>query len=71
VNIQSVGQIVFGFLGRTRVEVEPVGERVSSDAGLLPICEFVKRLGWTKGFTAEVRDGRHLTQRGKEAKVAK
>ena len=57
-SIQSVGQFVFGFLGRTRVEVEPVEERISSDAGLLPMREFDERLGWTKGFAAQVRDGR-------------
>jgi len=57
-NIQSVGQLVFDFLGRMRIEVEAVEEQVSSDAGLLPIRQFDERLGWTEGFAAQIHDGR-------------
>ena len=57
-NIQSVGQVVFEFLGPARVEVEAVAEQFSSDAGLVPIREFDRRLGWTEGFAAQIRDGR-------------
>jgi DDE family transposase len=58
VNIQSVGQLVFGCCGGARVEVESVEEQISSDAGLLPIREFDERLGWTAGFAAQLRDSR-------------
>lgn len=57
-NIQSVGQVVFEFLSDVRVEVEAVEERLSSDAGLVPIREFDRRLGWTEDFAAQVYDGR-------------
>ena len=56
--IQSVGQLVFDFLGRWPVLVEAVEERVSTDAGLLPIRQFDERLGWTRSFAAQLRDGR-------------
>jgi len=58
VNIQSVGQVVFEFLSDVRVEVEAVAEQLSSDAGLVPIREFDRRLGWTEGFAAQIHDSR-------------
>jgi DDE family transposase len=58
VNIQSVGQLVFDFLGGKRVVVEAAEEQISSDAGLLPIREFDRRLGWTEKFAAQIQDGR-------------
>jgi hypothetical protein len=58
VNIQSVGQVVFEFLSEVRVEVEAATEQLSSDAGLVPIREFDRRLGWTEGFAAQIHDGR-------------
>jgi hypothetical protein len=57
-NIQSVEQLVFEFLGRKRVEVEVSQAPLSSDAGLLPIREFDRRLGWTEGFAAQLTDHR-------------
>ena len=57
-NIQSVGQVVFELLSAVRVEVEAVEEQLSSDAGLVPIGEFDRRLGWTEGFAAQIHDGR-------------
>jgi hypothetical protein len=57
-NIQSVGQVVFDFLGSTPIQVEVVEEQLSSDAGLLPLRQFDERLGWTKSFSDQIRDGR-------------
>ena len=57
-NIQSVEQVVFEFLSDVRVEVEAVAEQLSSDAGLVPIRELDRRLGWTEGFAAQIHDGR-------------
>lgn len=57
-NIQSVGQLVFECLVGKRVEVEAAEEQISSDAGLLPIREFDRRLGWSEGFADQIHDGR-------------
>lgn len=57
-NIHSVEQVVFDFLGSLPVQVEFVEEQLSSDGGLLPLREFDDRLGWTEGFAGQIRDGR-------------
>ena len=57
-NIHSVEQVVFDFLGSLPVRVEFVEEQLSSDAGLLPLRQFDERLGWTEGFAAQLKDGR-------------
>lgn len=57
-SIQTVGQVVFDFLGSVPVRVEVAEEQLSSDAGLLPLRQFDERLGWTEGFAAQIRDGR-------------
>ena len=56
-NIQSVGQLVFGFSDRP-VVVQPVEEQLSTEAGLIPIRQFDERLGYTAGFAAQLRDTR-------------
>lgn len=61
-NIQSALPLVFEFLGRQRVEVERSEAPLSSDAGLLPIREFDRRLGWTEGFAAQLIDHRQTSQ---------
>jgi hypothetical protein len=61
-NIQSALPLVFEFLGRQRVEVEVSKSPLSSDAGLLPIREFDRRLGWTEGFAAQLTDHRQASQ---------
>lgn len=61
-NIQSALPLVFEFLGRQRVEVEESKAPLSSDAGLLPIREFDRRLGWTEGFAAQLTDHRQTSQ---------
>lgn len=57
-NIHSVEQVVFDFLGSLPVRVEFVEEQLSSDAGLLPLRQLDERLGWTQGFADQLRDGR-------------
>lgn len=57
-NIHSVEQVVFDFLGSLPVRVEFVEEQLSSDAGLLPLRQFDERLGWTSSFAAQIKDGR-------------
>jgi hypothetical protein len=50
--------LVFEELGLKRVEIEVSPAPLSSDAGLLPIREFDRRLGWTEGFAAQLADNR-------------
>jgi hypothetical protein len=50
--------LVFEFLGSKRVEVEVSEAPLSSDAGLLPIREFDRKLGWTEGFASQLVDHR-------------
>lgn len=57
-NIHSVEQVVFDFLGSLPVQIEVVEEQLSSDGGLLPLRQFDERLGWTEGFAAQIKDGR-------------
>jgi Transposase DDE domain group 1 len=56
--VQSALPLEFEFLGSQRVEVEASEAPLSSDAGLLPIREFDRRLGWTEGFAAQLSDPR-------------
>lgn len=58
---QTALPLVFEFLGRKRVEVEVSETPLSSDAGLLPIREFERRLGWTTGFAAQLTDNRQAS----------
>lgn len=57
-SIQSVFPLRYELLSRLPVEVEPVEEHVTSDAGLLPLRDLDERLGWTAGFAAELQDAR-------------
>jgi hypothetical protein len=57
-SIQGVLRLEYDLLGGLPVQVEAVEERVTSDAGLLPIRQFDERLGWTAGFAAQLRDAR-------------
>jgi Transposase DDE domain group 1 len=56
VSIQSVLRLEYDFL--PPIDVEPVEEQVTSDAGLLPIRQFDEWLGWSAGFAAQVHDKR-------------
>jgi hypothetical protein len=57
-NIQSAWQLSFGFLGRKTVQVEPVEEHLSTDAGLLPIRQFDEQINLTADFTSALHDPR-------------
>jgi hypothetical protein len=57
-SIQSALPVVFESLADKRVELEVSEAPLSSDAGLLPIREFDRRLGWTEGFAAQLTDHR-------------
>jgi hypothetical protein len=61
VTVQTALPLVFEFLGRQRVEVAVSKTPLSSDAGLLPIREFDRRLGWTAGFAAQLTDNRQAS----------
>jgi hypothetical protein len=56
VSIQTV--LRFGYEFLPPIDVEPVEEQVTSDAGLLPIRQFDERLGWSAGFAAQMHDKR-------------
>lgn len=60
--LQTVLPIVFEELGPKRVEVEVSQTQLSSDAGLLPIRELDRRLGWTESFAAQLSDNRQWSQ---------
>lgn len=55
---QSVESIGFDFLPQKPVLVQRKFQPISSDAGLLPICQFDHRLGYTRRFAACLEDER-------------
>jgi hypothetical protein len=59
-SIHSAWQLSFGFLGGKPIEVAPVEEHLSGDAGLLPIRQFDECLGLTASFAAALRDTRYV-----------
>lgn len=60
--VQTALPLVFEILGCKRVEVAVSEASLSSDAGLLPIREFDRRLGWTAGFAAQLTDHRQASE---------
>ena len=56
--IQSVWQKSFEFFGKP-VVVQPCRAELTSDAGLLPICEFDRRIGLTEQVAAALTDLRY------------
>ena len=57
-SIQGVLPLGYEFFGRIPLEVEPVEEQVTSDAGLLPLRELDERLGWTASFAKQLHEAR-------------
>jgi hypothetical protein len=58
-SIHDVWQRAFDFPGLPSVEVEPVEDSLTSDAGLLPLRQLDEHLGLTAGFTDQLTDRRH------------
>jgi hypothetical protein len=56
--VQGGWQEVFSIEGCERIVVEPAGEQLTSDAGLLPIRALDERLGMTAAFAAVLNDPR-------------
>jgi hypothetical protein len=57
-SLQGEFTFEYDLLRRTAVEILPVNEQITSDAGLLPIRDLDERLGWTAGFAARMHDSR-------------
>jgi hypothetical protein len=57
-SLHDVWQLSLNFLPGKAVEVEPVDENISSDAGLLLVRQFDRQLQLTDGFAAQLHDGR-------------
>jgi hypothetical protein len=60
-SLQSVPRLSFDFFPSRPVEVELSSSPLSSDAGLLPIRQFDKRIRLTEQFAAALEDRRHPT----------
>ena len=56
--IQPAWQETFDFSGVLPIVIEPSDEQLSSDAGLLPLCQFDERIGLTQQFAAALDDPR-------------
>lgn len=57
-SIQSVAQFECGRWHGKRVEMEPVQESLTSDAGLLPFAQLDRKLGWTEQLASLISDPR-------------
>ena len=55
-SIQTAFQKCFGFFGEKPIVVEPSVGELTSDAGLLPICEFDERIGLTQAIAEALDD---------------
>jgi hypothetical protein len=57
-SLHDVWQLSLDFFDAKPVDVEPVEENISSDAGLLLFRQFDQQLQLTDGFAAQLNDGR-------------
>lgn len=57
-------QLTFDFLPRRDVQVQPLEEHVSTDAGLLPVRQFDERWGLTASFAQQLDDLRRSVSVG-------
>lgn len=62
--LQSVWQKCFDFLPAKPIFVQPMAAALTSDAGLLPIRQFDKQLGFTARFIEALEDSRSPRQIG-------
>ncbi len=57
-SVQTAFQKCFGFFGEKPIVVESSAGELTSDAGLLPICEFDERIGLTQAIAEALHDPR-------------
>ena len=57
-SVQTAFQKCFGFFGEKPIVVESWAGELTSDAGLLPICEFDERIGLTRAIAEALHDPR-------------
>ena len=57
-SLQGVLPFVFDFLDKKPIEFEISRAQLTTDAGLLPICQFDEKIGLSKQFAAALRDDR-------------
>ena len=68
--MQPAAQLSFAFFDSVPVVVESSAARISSDAGLLPLCQLDEHLGLTRQFAAALGEGQPATWRTRLSKVA-
>ena len=56
--LQDVWQLSLGFVGSKSIDIEPVDEHLSTDAGLLVFRELDRQNDFTIGFAAQLNDPR-------------
>jgi hypothetical protein len=59
--LQGVLPFVFDFLPQKRIEFEVSRAQITSDAGLLPICQFDESIGLSRRFAEALNDDRMAT----------
>lgn len=57
-SVQTVEQFTLGFFGSLPIIIEPRPVQLSSDGGLLAVCEFDDKISFTRGFVGCLNDAR-------------